>query len=59
MPETPTRVLLRGDHPWSGHTGEVLGDTSVMNTNALKVRLDNGQEVLAFDDQWSRVTRVR
>jgi len=41
------RVLIRGDHPWAGHTGTVLGweTLSLLGRQAPKIQLDCGPEV--------------
>jgi hypothetical protein len=46
------RVLLRGDHPWQGYSGEIIENPVVVDGSpAMRVRLDNGQEVIAWPAQ--------
>ena len=45
-----TRVLVVGDHPWKGFSGEVIGTIKpIMGGYMWKVRLDNGMECGARD----------
>ena len=50
------RVVMTGDHPWRGEAGEVL-DIARFDGAAVRVRLDNGQEVFAFEGQWRQAAR--
>lgn len=57
MSDTYGRVLLRGDHPWSGEMGEVIDFDNI----GMKVRLlsgNVGHEVYAFEGQWKRLTHA-
>lgn len=49
---TGQRVLLRLDHPWTGHSGVVTEEGAPGDPDGLRVRLDNGIEVFAFPGQW-------
>lgn len=43
------RVVLVGDHPWSGYTGTVEGKEVLLAREALKVKLENGSSCYVFD----------
>ncbi len=49
--ERPMRVLLRGDHPWASHAGDVVERETSASSPMYKVRLDNGQEVIVWPAQ--------
>ena len=54
------RILLTGDHPWAGHTAEVVEEGLVLaGSNCKKARLDNGQEVIVFPGQSRAITGLR
>lgn len=36
------RVMIRGDHPWRGHTGVIEGPMFTMIGQMWRVKLDNG-----------------
>lgn len=40
------RVLISGNHPWAGYSGEIVSDTSGPS-GMTRVLLDNGYEVYA------------
>jgi hypothetical protein len=44
------RVLLCGQHPWVGHTGEVIERQEM--TGVIVVRLDDGIEAQAWPRQY-------
>lgn len=45
-------VMIQGDHPWSGHTGEVVETTTRGNKRRVKVRLHDtqGHECFVFNE---------
>ena len=43
-PFVGTRVMIKGDRPWSGYSGIVVEHTSYFG-KSLIVRLDNGQRL--------------
>ena len=43
------RILIVGDHPWTGHSGEIVDIMKTMMGSMWKVRLDNGMECGAKD----------
>ena len=56
-PELGIRVALTGDHPWRGHSGELVRwERASFSFGPLPVvLLDNGQECFVMDDeQWRR-----
>jgi hypothetical protein len=66
-PAQPIRVMIVGDHPWTGNAGwiypEADGTFRVCNVlgtgpDMLKVKLDNGQECYA-EKQWLRTITAR
>jgi hypothetical protein len=42
------KALLRGDHPWAGETGIILGMQMTGAGWAVKVRMDNGIECFVY-----------
>lgn len=52
------RVLIIGDHPWTGHTGEFVRQEHIEGFGIRPVvRLDSGQEVFVMrPEQWRKVT---
>jgi len=57
------RVLLCGDHPWAGFSGNWIGweecraHSVCADRPVPRVRLDNGQEVLVIHpSQWTKPT---
>lgn len=44
----PERVNLIANHPWAGHSGEVIE----RDGGTVRVRLDNGMEVMAWQPDW-------
>lgn len=54
------RVLITGDHPWAGHTGEFIREEfiSVLRVTRPVVKLDNGQECFVMKlVNWQRVDK--
>jgi hypothetical protein len=49
--EPGDRVLICGDHPWTGHTGEFVAAEilHVINKPGLRIRLDNGMECFVME----------
>lgn len=58
MIDTPTiqpgtRVLIKGDHPWAGHTGEFLRFEKTPFGECPRIRLDNGHECFVMKpNEW-------
>ena len=49
--EPGDRVLIRGDHPWAGHTGEFVRVDRLHVTDefGLLIHLDNGRECYVME----------
>jgi hypothetical protein len=54
--EPGDRVMVCGDHPWSGHTGEFVNVEimGVLNKPGLRIRLDNGMECFVMEPRHLR-----
>lgn len=54
--EPGDRVLICGDHPWTGHTGEFVAVEmlSVIEVPGLRIKLDNGCECFVMEPRHLR-----
>ena len=42
------RVLIKGDHPWSGHTGKCTGKIDTIVGQGFIIELENGMKCTVF-----------
>jgi hypothetical protein len=54
------RVLIVGDHPWSGHSGEYIGSEKLNmlpGVTGHRVRLDVGTECFVMEEKhWKKTS---
>jgi len=49
-------VLIKGEHPWAGHTGKCKGEIETIVGKGFVVELDNGMKCTVFNrDQYEVV----
>ena len=43
-------VLIKGEHPWAGHTGKCKGEIETIVGKGFVVELDNGMKCTVFNE---------
>jgi hypothetical protein len=58
MAEIGQRVILKGAHPWSGYSGEIIEKRDTSVGSGIVIQLDNGIRAMAFPGDWRALTKV-